>query len=363
MSKWRKAWKTLVAVTAYLYIPMLITLAFTGNGADVFIEVDDSAISGRRVNIIYDNATQTVGLDDFVAMVVAREVVSACAYTKASTSSVGTGAGGGSSTGIVADLAGSITVYAADSSASINFADNTETIRALSVLVRSDIVRQMGKREEIDSDRLENDFCTKSEMKKAWGDDWKSAFESLREIVSSTDGKILTYEGNAIRGLYTRVSSGKTLSGSKILGDEYKYLSEVECEKDEKAEDFSSVTEFDNSKILSLVSTWEKKNGTDTGLDSSNPSGDIQITAKTDEGYIVGVQVGDLCMSGEKFADMFGLKSAFFAFEYRDSGVKITTKGVGCGFGMSIYTANLMAADGSGFEEILKKFYPTCEIE
>jgi stage II sporulation protein D len=220
----------------------------------------------------------------------------------------------------------------------------------------------MGKREEIDSDRLESDFCTKSEMKKAWGDDWKSAFESLREIVSSTDGKILTYEGNAVRGLYTRVSSGKTLSGSKILGDEYAYLTEIECEKDEKAADFSSVTEFDNEKILSVVGAWEKKNGTDTGLDSSNPSGDIQITAKTDEGYITGVQVGDLCMSGEKFADMFGLKSAFFAFEYRDSGVKITTKGVGCGFGMSIYTANLMAADGSGFEEILKKFYPTCEV-
>jgi stage II sporulation protein D len=331
MSKWRKAWKTLVAVTAYLYIPMLITLAFTGNGSDVFIDVDDSALSGRRVNIIYDNATQTVGLDDFVAMVVAREVISACAYTKVSTT--------------------------------LNFTDDTETLRALAVLVRSDIVRQMGKREEIDSDRLETAFCTKSEMKKAWGDDWKSAFESLREIVGSTDGKFLTYEGNAIRGLYTRVSSGKTLSGSKLLGDEYVYLTEIECEKDEKAADFSSVTEFDNTKILSCVNAWEKKNNTDTGLDSSNPSGDIQITAKTDEGYITGVQVGDLCMSGEKFADMFGLKSAFFAFEYRDDSVKITTKGVGCGFGMSIYTANLMAADGSGFEEILKKFYPTCEIE
>jgi stage II sporulation protein D len=331
MSKWRKAWKTLVAVTAYLYIPMLITLAFTGNGSDVFIEVDDSALSGRRVNIIYDNATQTVGLDDFVAMVVAREVISACAYTKVSTT--------------------------------LNFTDNTETLRALAVLVRSDIVRQMGKREEIDSDRLETAFCTKSEMKKAWGDDWKSAFESLREIVSSTDGKILTYDGNAVRGLYTRVSSGKTLSGSKLLGDEYVYLTEIECEKDEKAADFSSVTELYTAKILSFVNAWEKKNGTDTGLDSSNPSGDIQITAKTDEGYIMGVQVGDLCMSGEKFADMFGLKSAFFAFEYRDGGVKITTKGVGCGFGMSIYTANLMAADGSGFEKILKKFYPTCEVK
>jgi stage II sporulation protein D len=346
MSKWRKAWKTHVAVTAYLYIPMLITLAFTGNGSDVFIDVDDSALSGRRVNIIYDNATQMVGLDDFVAMVVAREVISSCAYTKASiSSSVGTGAGG------------------SDSSASINFTDNTETLRALAVLVRSDIVRQMGKWEEIDSDRLEIDFCTKSEMRKTWGDDWKSAFERLRVIVSSTDGKILTYEGNAVRGLYTRVSSGKTLSGSKLLGDEYKYLSEVECEMDEKSADFSSVTEFDNAKIVSVVSAWEKKNGTDTGLDRSNPSGDIQITAKTDEGYITGVQVGDLCMSGEKFADMFGLKSAFFAFEYRESGVKITTKGAGCGFGMSIYTANLMAADGSGFEEILKKFYPTCEIK
>ena len=76
MSKIRKIWKIIVVVTAYLYIPLIITLLFNGNAAeyaDVPVEVTDGSIKGRKVNIVYNNAVQAVSLNDFVAMSVAKE--------------------------------------------------------------------------------------------------------------------------------------------------------------------------------------------------------------------------------------------------------------------------------------------------
>ena len=74
------------------------------------------------------------------------------------------------------------------------------------------------------------------------------------------------------------------------------------------------------------------------------------------------LQVGDLVMSGEEFAQMMGLNSAYLSVEYRKDSIKITSKGVGMGFGMSLYTANIMSLDGENYQKIIKHFYPECII-
>ncbi len=322
----KKLWKVVVCVTAYLYIPLIITLAFCGD-SDRYVDLpfdagaDTSDLSGLTVNVVYNNATQTVSLDDFTAMVVAASV------------SVG-----------------------ADSSSG----DEDEMIKALAVLVRTDVAAQMGKRTNIDSDRLENTFVTKTWMKNRWGDNWKETFEKIRELAGETSGQVLTYNGEVVRCLYTKVSMGSTMSGEKLLGAGYEYLVAVECQDDLQSKDYECVKEYDNNKLAALVKAWEKKNDIDCGLDSDNPSGDIQIIAKTDEGYVTGVQVGDVCMSGEKFAAMMELNSPFLTLEYRQSSIKLTSRGVGQGFGMSLYTANVMAAGGTGYKDILAHFYKNC---
>lgn len=333
MSKIRKIWKIIVVVTAYLYIPLMITMLFNGNAAkyaDVPIEVTDGNIKGRKVNIVYNNAVQAVSLNDFVAMSVAKE------YNM------------GGSSGSSGSISG--------------IADQEQMVKALAVVIRSDVVCQMNKRNEIDSDQLENGFLTRSQMKSKWGNNWQNVFKQIRQWVDETDNQIIEYKENYIRAMYTRVSPGKTMSGSRLLGEEYEYLAEIDCAKDTESPDYMVTTEFDNSKIISIVRDWKKKTGMDCGIDESNPAGDIQITAKTDEGYITGMQVGDLCMSGEQFASMMGLKSAYLTLEYKKDSIRITSKGVGMGFGMSLYSANIMALDGSDYQEIIKHFYPECII-
>lgn len=344
MSKIRKIWKIIVVVTAYLYIPLMITLLFNGNAAkyaDVPVEVTDGSIKGRKVNIVYNNAVQAVSLNDFVAMSVAKEYNKGGSQGSSSESASNSNGGSGSGSGI---------------------ADQEQMVKALAVVIRSDVVCQMNKRNEIDSDQLENGFLTRSQMKSKWGNDWQNVFAQIRQWVDETDNQIIEYKENHIRAMYTRVSPGKTMSGSRLLGEEYEYLAEIDCAKDTESPDYMVTTEFDNSKIISIVRDWKKKTGMDCGIDESNPSGDIQITAKTDDGYITGMQVGDLCMSGEQFASMMGLKSAYLTLEYKKDSIRITSKGVGMGFGMSLYSANIMALDGSDYQEIIKHFYPECII-
>ena len=51
-------------------------------------------------------------------------------------------------------------------------------------------------------------------------------------------------------------------------------------------------------------------------------------------------------MSGSEFAYVLGINSPNFSIEYMQTGVKITTIGVGEGFGVSVYTADCMAKAG-----------------
>ena len=44
------------------------------------------------------------------------------------------------------------------------------------------------------------------------------------------------------------------------------------------------------------------------------------------------------------------------------TGVKITTIGVGEGFGVSVYTADCMAKAGSSYEDIIETFYNKINI-
>ena len=67
-------------------------------------------------------------------------------------------------------------------------------------------------------------------------------------------------------------------------------------------------------------------------------------------------------MSGEDFAKVLDLNSSCLSMETVNNSIKITTKGKGNGLGVSIYTADYMAKNGSTCEDILNKFYTNITI-
>ena len=79
---------------------------------------------------------------------------------------------------------------------------------------------------------------------------------------------------------------------------------------------------------------------------------------KDEAGYVLKIKVGDKEYSGEEFRAAFGLKSACFTVTETGENVRIVTKGVGHGFGMSQYAAERMTEDGADYRTILNTFFP-----
>ena len=73
--------------------------------------------------------------------------------------------------------------------------------------------------------------------------------------------------------------------------------------------------------------------------------------------YAVSVKIFETGISGEDFANALNVDSSNITLEYIDDKIKITTKGKGHGFGLSMNQAEKYAEQGMGYEEILKKFY------
>ena len=57
--------------------------------------------------------------------------------------------------------------------------------------------------------------------------------------------------------------------------------------------------------------------------------------SKTDSGYVTKIQAGNVIMSGTEFAKILGLSSAAMTIENSNGKIKITTKGLGDGMGVS----------------------------
>jgi stage II sporulation protein D len=220
-------------------------------------------------------------------------------------------------------------------------------------MIRTDIYRIMGDAMSIDSTSLGMDYMTETQMKNDWGTQYEVNYNLVTDCVAATSGRMINYNGALIEARYTQISSGTTLSGAEVLGDTYAYLAKVSCPDDMQSPDYLSVCTISYKEFVKKM----KAQYSDIGLEESNPFKAIQVVSKSADGYVLKLQVGNVVMSGEKFAEILGINSACMTIENLDNSIKITTKGKGNDFGVSIYTADIMAGQGSSYEEILKKFY------
>ena len=301
----------IVVICVYLCVPALITLAVSGK-ADT--EFESGEIYGPRVNVQYGSAVKTVEVNKFVEMVLA-------------------------------------SVYEEN--------DKPEMLKALGIVVRTNIYRIMGDKKEIDSDELAMNYYTSSEMRDEWGSSYQERAQIIKESVSATGQRVIKYSGNLIDARFTRLTNGKTLSGSKYLGEEYAYLKEVDCPKDMENENFYTHVTFKGKELAKLINNKYKN----ANIREDTAAQDIQIVSKTEDGYIVKLQIGNAVIGGEAFASMVGVKSAFFTIETSNEGsVRIVSKGDGTGLGMSLNTANSMAAQDSTYTDIIQNFFDNVEV-
>ena len=306
----RKCMEIMIFIAIYLLVPSVITLKLTGV---VDMAVSEEIADGRTVTVNYKNASQSVEVEKFVSMVLADRLY---------------------------------------------MGDEVELLKAESIMIRTDVYRLMGEQMIIDSSELGMEYMTTQQMKSKWGKDYEDNYNLVKDCTAATSGLAIRYNDKYIEARYTYITSGSTLSGASILGDEYAYLSAVECNNDKNAQDYLVVKTISNKDF---VNSFEKKYDS-INLDKNNLAQQIQIVSKNEAGYVLKLQIGNVVMSGSEFAYVLGINSPNFSIEYMQTGVKITTIGVGEGFGVSVYTADCMAKAGSSYEDIIETFYNKINI-
>lgn len=212
-----------------------------------------------------------------------------------------------------------------------------EALKAQAILVRTEVY---GKLQAGGEDlALDRDFWTKDQMEEAWGAvKAASNYGKFKDAWKETEGQVVTYEGNLARTSFFRLSNGSTRDGKEVLGQEdCPYIKIVDCPLDIEAQEQIQTVTVDDI--------------------------DAEVTATDTVGYVLSVRVGNEVVSGEEFRTNYHLASSCFTFQRYEGKLRITTRGVGHGLGMSQYTANEMAKEGEDAASILGYFFVGTELK
>lgn len=304
------------AAALCFFIPWAVTMAMNGV---VTTQISNIGSDIRRVRIDAGKAVMEVSVDDYMAGVLATR---------------------------------------------LTYGEEAELIKAQAVMVRTEIYRLMQDEICIDDDELSMTYLSEKERKKLWGSEYDEKEELIEDCIASVAGRAITYNGSFIKCPYTAVSAGNTRDAGGLSSDAPQYLQSVKCSRDVESGDYLSIITKSNEDFVKMCNKKFNTStiGTETGLDKNSPLQSVQIVSRDAAEYVVKVKIGSVVVTGEELADALELASPCFYFEAGsdDSGsgcVKITVKGSGSGYGMSMYEAHRMACDGNNYEEILKYFY------
>lgn len=215
-----------------------------------------------------------------------------------------------------------------------------EALKAQAILVRTRLYKEL--QENGSETVFSEDFWTKQDMQEAWGiAKFTGYYSNLESAWKNTEGKILLYEEKPVHAPFFSLSNGSTRDGKEVLGKDFSYLKIKDCPMDiESAEQIQTV-------VLDEINEGETK---------------IEVLSCDTAGYVLKVRVGEEEVNGEEFRQNYNLASSCFSIQEYEGQIRITTRGVGHGIGLSQYTANRMAEEGKNCDEILLYFYEGCEI-
>ncbi len=231
-----------------------------------------------------------------------------------------------------------------------------ETIKAQAVIGRTSLAAAL----ETEEKNLPASM-SREEMLELWGQDgFEENYRILEEAVRATQGEILSYSGKPIQAEFHAVSAGRTRSAKEAFQREDEpYLDGVDSGMDIPSPDFLKVVFLDKEEFGKKLAEVCPSFHADTKgiLDS------VTVEERDSSGYVVRMKAGEEELSGEVFRSCFGLNSSCFYLKEVEGQVRIVTKGLGHGLGLSQYGANELAKEGKSYQEILKYYYQEISIE
>lgn len=222
-----------------------------------------------------------------------------------------------------------------------------EAVKAQVVVVRTNLKKYS---QDHPGSLLAEEYLTLEEMEN------QGILEKMVQAAEETNGETLTVQGALVQAPYHALSSGRTRSGQEAgLGREYGWLTAVESRQDAESEKYLFVGMAEPETVQACI-TAEYPGAFDKGKKQ------IEILERDESGYVTKVRAGSQEMTGEKFRSLLGLASSCFYIEKTGEMLRITTKGLGHGLGLSLYGARRMAETGADYREILSYYFKNCII-
>lgn len=196
-------------------------------------------------------------------------------------------------------------------------------------------------------------YMTDEEMKAKWGDKYESYKGKIEEAVSAVYGEFMTYDGEVILALFHAISPGKTQNSEEVWETPLPYIKSKSAPGDSLSPDFDSEATVSCQKIRDVFDVD----------DSVKDSELVDIFSLSDSCFIKNIPVGNGSVTAGELAAKLSLRSPYFTAEYKEGNYIFFVKGYGHGLGMSQYSADYMARQGSDYQEILHHFYDDIKIE
>lgn len=235
-----------------------------------------------------------------------------------------------------------------------------EMLKVQTIITRTNLYRKIEEKKDV---VFSGEYMTRGDMEKLWGkDNGRKIYKKLKKAVSDTEGKAILYKGKPASASFHQLSNGKTRNGNEVLGGEnYPYLKTKDCPKDIENKWQLQTLELSYEEVKEycqpFLAAVDKKEA-----EKPFTKEDFEIKQTDTAGYVTKVRIGKHIYAGEEFRNALELPSSCFSFQESNGMLKITTKGVGHGIGLSQHTANEMAKKGKTYEEILQYFFEGTEI-
>lgn len=303
-----------IYIFSLLAIPYTITMAMTGVVGDVSTVIP---YDGRIILLSDEKSTQNVDYSEYLAGYVARNLIS---FDE--------------------------TVF-----------DYPEFIQLNCILANTVLATEFPDQSVISDDFLKEHYISNSDLETLWGDQYISRMELIKNAISETYNQVIYYEDNPIKPYYHFVSNGMTRA---CEDGSYPYLKAADTNKDLEEKGFLSVISYSLQDFAAMI----ENNIPNCGLQNSDSLKDhIQIVSRDSSGYVTGIQIGNVLMSGDDFMNLFNLNSPSFTITFQDEQLKIITKGTGHGYGISLSYALRLAKQDKSCEDIISYFYENVEIK
>ena len=187
---------------------------------------------------------------------------------------------------------------------------------------------------------------------------YQQAYRSME--AAARDTEMLFYRSKVCEGVFHRISSGATRDGLEVFGKMEKgYLLSVDSNWDMYGEGYLSGHYFSEEALRKQL----EKAYPGLVFTEESPEKQINMYKRDKVGHILSLTVGNKTISGEEFRKLLELPSSNFTMQAADGKIRFLCKGQGHGLGLSQYGGNVLAKEGKSYREILRYYFPECEVK